>query len=57
MEKRLIPRGRRPSWMTIYGDEGQGDVFSQFLWHEYPVPYFTYDADTDEVRGRKVEIS
>ncbi len=55
MESKTRTRGRRPSWMTIYGDEGQGDVFSQFLWNEYPVPSFTYDATSDRVTGGKAE--
>ncbi|MCL5019695.1 MAG: hypothetical protein M1426_04360 [Patescibacteria group bacterium] len=29
---------KRPSWMTPWGLEGQGDVFSEFLWVEYPIP-------------------
>lgn len=29
-------RSRRPSWMTPYGREGWGDVFSDRLWPEWP---------------------
>lgn len=35
--------GRRPSWMTLYGFEGEGDAWSDRLWTEWPLPNFVYD--------------
>jgi hypothetical protein len=52
MEKRTVPRGRRPSWMTPFGREGEGDVFFDRYWTEYPIPYFAYDAETGKTLGK-----
>ena len=35
MSKSLVRRSRRPSWMTPFGHEGWGDVFSDRLWPEW----------------------
>jgi HSP20 family protein len=32
----LIKKGRRPVWMTPFGEEGWGDVFMDRLWREWP---------------------
>lgn len=52
MEKRTVARGRRPSWMTPFGREGEGDVSFDRLWVEYPIPYFSYDAETGKTSGK-----
>ena len=31
-----LKTGRRPSWMTPWGDEGMGDAWSDRLWREWP---------------------
>ncbi|MBI5605010.1 MAG: Hsp20/alpha crystallin family protein [Deltaproteobacteria bacterium] len=31
-----IKTGRRPSWMTPWGEEGLGDAWSDRLWREWP---------------------
>jgi hypothetical protein len=52
MEKRTVARGRRPSWMTPFGREGEGDIGFDRLWVEYPIPYFSYDAETGKTSGK-----
>lgn len=32
----LVKKGRRPLWMTPFGEEGWGDVFMDRLWREWP---------------------
>ena len=32
----LVKKGKRPIWMTPFGEEGWGDVFMDRLWREWP---------------------
>ncbi len=36
MSMPLIRKGRRPSWMTPFGEEGIGDAWLDRLWREWP---------------------
>ncbi len=47
------PRGKRPSWMTPWGLEGQGDVFTDHYWNEYPLPSFMFDKTTEEIKDTR----
>ena len=37
MTRAITKNLRRPSWMTPFGHEGLGDVFSDRLWPEFPL--------------------
>lgn len=42
----LTRRGRRPSWMTPFGLEGQGDAWFDRFPTEWPTPFFGGDRTT-----------